>query len=101
MLSERVYPFKIIEYSIEVEDSTVPYNISFLDESGRLNKVEHIKGSWRKLVVAPNLELPLHLSSISFENLIGKMYAEIKIDGITIKEDQSEIGAVNLLTYNG
>ncbi len=96
-MKERSYPFNIVEYNVEVEDDFTQYNISYTNETGQIRRVNEVKGPWRKLVVIPNSEIPLHLSTVSSEQMNAPMDANIQIDGIIIKEEQSKIGIVNLL----
>lgn len=97
-MMERNYSFKIIEYNVEVNDSKTPYNISYTNGSGQVRKIDKIQGSWRKLVVVPNKKIPIHLSTISYENMNGIMEADIRIDGEIVSQDNSNIGIVNILS---
>ncbi len=96
-MEERIYPFNIIEYNVEVEDELTEYNISYTNENGQIRRVNEVKGSWRKLVVIPKQEIPLHLSTVSSERMNSQMGANIQIDGKIIKEEKSKLGIVNLL----
>ena len=96
-MEERNYPFNVVEYNVEVEDHFTQYNISYTNEKGQIRKIDKVKGPWRKLVVVPNQEIPLHLSTVSSNRMNSQMGANIQIDGKVIKEDQSIIGIVNLL----
>lgn len=97
-MKERNYSFKIIEYNVEVNDIKTLYNISYTNEDGKVRKVDKIKGNWRKLVVVPNQQIPIHLSTISYEKMRGNMEAIVRVDGQMVSEDNSNIGIVNILS---
>ena len=97
-MKERVYPFNIIEYNVEVDDNLASYNVSYTNEKGQIRKIEKVQGNWRKLIVVPNNQIPIHLSTISLEKLNAPMEANIFVDGKLLQEDISKIGIVNLLS---
>lgn len=96
-MKERMYPFNIIEYNVEVDDNLTSYNVSYTNEKGGIRKIKKVKGNWRKLIVIPNSETPIHLSTNSQKKMKSKMAANIFVDGELLLEEQSTVGIVNLL----
>lgn len=99
-MGERDYSFKVIEYNVEVNDAKTLYNISYTNEAGAVRKVDKIQGSWRKLVVVPNQEMPIHLSTVAYESMKEGMDVEIRVDGELLSKDKSFSGIINLLSIN-